>query len=129
MRRLPVIMPEIILCVWLVLAVVPTPGPTPIYDAFVAILAGPFLIAQLIRAEYRTPHWCDAAGRLSYPLYASHVAVVMIAQNYIKEPNALLGLVTIAAALALAWCIAWANDRIQDRIRPPIMVMKPAGAE
>lgn len=125
MQRLPVIMPEILFSIWLLIAEVPTFGPTPIYDAFVAILCGPLLIALLIRSEARAPKWCAWVGRLSYPLYASHIAIIMVAQSIIKRPNPLYGLLTVAAALLLAWVIAGANDRIQDWIRRPDPAARP----
>lgn len=129
MHALPVIKPVALFVLWLALAVIPKSTPTPIYDAFVAIICAPLLIALLIRSEDRAPRWCGAAGRLSYPLYASHMAIVALSQIWIKQPNWLAGALVMAAALALAWCIAWANDRIQDRIRRPAAMAAPAVAE
>lgn len=118
--RLPVVMPEILYGIWLLVAVVPTPNGTPLFDSVAVIGVCPALIVLLVRSEARAGAWCLIAGRLSYPLYVSHLAVVIPAQNGLHlfaRGNLLAGGCAVAAALLLAWAIAAANDRLQSALR------------
>ncbi|MBV8979201.1 MAG: acyltransferase [Alphaproteobacteria bacterium] len=108
--RLPAVSPLIPLLAWLVLAVVPSNGPTPSYDLTVVALASPLLIALLVRAETIAPRACLWLGEISYPLYASHLALIFLARNtpllgLDQGPDPLRATLLIAATLGLAWLI------------------------
>jgi peptidoglycan/LPS O-acetylase OafA/YrhL len=78
LRKLPVISPWLVYLLWLVVAAIPTSDkPEAIQEIFAAVI-GVFLIALLIRSERPMgPFWAKA-GKLSYPLYACHMGVIIV---------------------------------------------------
>lgn len=128
LQALPSINPIVLFVGWLMLAAIPKPEATPILDAIIGIICTPLLITLLLRSENRAPRWCKVAGRLSYPLYASHMAVVAMATIVFPFARSVSAIMTIGTAIALAWCIAWLNDRIQERIRRPVPAALPTPA-
>jgi len=80
--RLPSIAPTILFSVWFLLCAVQVDTPRPIYELTTMILGAPVIVALLVRGERSMPGWVKWFGRLSYPLYASHFAIAMLAQLY-----------------------------------------------
>jgi peptidoglycan/LPS O-acetylase OafA/YrhL len=121
--RLPALSVELLLTVWIAIASLPTPGPTPTFDAITVILFCPLLIVLLIRAEAKAPAWCGSLGAISYPLYASHPGIVkLFASFHLKGMPALA--MALAACVASAWIIgriatAVASPRMPDRVKLP----------
>lgn len=110
LARLPVLSTPVLLALWLVIAVMPTFAATPTYDAAVAILACPLLLALLLRSDRGAPSWCRALGALSYPLYVSHPGVILLAQGtplfgLDRGPDPLRALLVVAVSLAVAWAV------------------------
>lgn len=128
-QRLPDINPNIILLAWCGVVMLPVFPENATIDTAILMVVCPIIVTLLIRSEARAPRWCGLAGRLSYPLYASHMAIIMLVQMYLKKPNWGVGIATILAAIALAAAIAWANDRIQERIRRPVPDALPSPAQ
>ncbi len=118
-RLLPVVSTELLLTLWLVVAVIPTYTTTPTIDALVVVLVCPALIALLIRSDAKAPGFCKPLGELSYPLYASHLGIVRLAQEtplfgLSKHPDPVRALGVVAVCLAVAWGLA----KLVGAIRP-----------
>jgi len=110
-KRLPVISTELLLTFWLVVAAIPTFTVTPTIDAVVVIVVTPLLIALLIRSDAKAPGFCKPLGEISYPLYASHLGIVHLAQStplfgLSKHPDALRALAVVVVCLGIAWILA-----------------------
>jgi len=79
--KLPVIAPELLLILWLCIAVVPTATATPSFDAFAVTILGPLLVMLLVRSDYQTSTLAKNLGALSYPLYTVHPGFILLAQG------------------------------------------------
>ncbi|HUE63808.1 MAG TPA: acyltransferase [Rhizomicrobium sp.] len=102
--RVPVISPILPLMAWLVMASLPQ-GFSPLVDLAIVALACPLLVVALVRAE--APRWFTPLGAISYPIYASHLAVVRLAQhtpllglNHGPRPLLAAGMVGLAGGIA-----------------------------
>lgn len=109
--RLPVLGTELLLSLWFVIAVIPTPDATPTVDWMIAIFANPLLVCLLIRAERNAPNYCSVLGEISYPLYVVHAPIIILgsmlpAVGMRHGPNPIGAFVSVTCALAVAWGIA-----------------------
>jgi peptidoglycan/LPS O-acetylase OafA/YrhL len=125
--KLPVIAPEILLTLWLCIAVVPTVTATPTFDAAAVILVCPLLVMLLIRADRRTPAYCKTLGALSYPLYTVHPGIILLAQGtplfgLNRGPEPVRALLVLGLCLAAAWLIS----SLTSLRRPPVAVTTSA---
>ena len=107
--RLPAMTPLLPVAAWLALAVLPQ-GLSPLLDCAIAALACPLLVAVLVRNEAQTPAWFGPLGAISYPLYASHLALIWLAQRtplfgLDRGPSPVLAIVVVGLAVAVAWVI------------------------
>jgi peptidoglycan/LPS O-acetylase OafA/YrhL len=107
--RLPAMTPVIPLTAWLAIAVLPQGLPI-LFDAGVAILVCPLLIALLVRSDVQAPRWFGVLGAMSYPLYASHLAWIGLAQKtplfgLNRHPNPLLAVGVMAVAILGSWVL------------------------
>lgn len=121
--RLPVISTEVLLTVWLAVAVIPTFTATPLIDAEIAILLCPLLILLTIRSEHTAPSWCKTLGDLSYPLYASHLGLIRLAVcipffGLNHGPNPIMALVVVMLTVPVAWLVMRAAALAQAVRRP-----------
>jgi peptidoglycan/LPS O-acetylase OafA/YrhL len=119
LARLPAISPLIPLLLWMVIAAVPTFGPTPGFDLAVVTVASPLLIALLVRGTESAPQPFLWLGAISYPLYASHLSLVFLARNtpllgLDKGPHPFRAALVVAASLGLAAMI----HRFVEQRRP-----------
>lgn len=110
LARLPSASPFVLLMIWVLIAEVPTAGPTPTFDLIVVTIASPLLIALLIRANGTAPNLFLWLGAISYPLYASHLSIVFLARytpllGFEHGPNVFRACAVVAATLGLAWLI------------------------
>ncbi|HWY60620.1 MAG TPA: acyltransferase [Rhizomicrobium sp.] len=110
LARLPTVSPLLLVLVWPALAVIPQNGPTPLLDAGITILAGVPLVALLIRNSDPVPAWFAPIGAISYALYASHLALITLAQytpvfGLNHHANPLLATVVVLLAIGVAWLI------------------------
>jgi peptidoglycan/LPS O-acetylase OafA/YrhL len=116
-RRLPIVRPEIIFAIWFFICSVPRTGTQPIFEAAAAMFIAPVLVALLVRGDRPLARPWLILGRLSYPLYASHFAIVNFTNVFLSATGwrhrPLLLAPMIAAALMLAWAIDWAVARFQ----------------
>jgi peptidoglycan/LPS O-acetylase OafA/YrhL len=125
--RLPVIAPEILLSLWLCIAVVPTFAATPTFDAIAVTILCPLLVMLLIRADHKTPAFAGTLGALSYPLYTVHPGIILLAQA-----TPLFGLDRgadpLRAAFVVLLCIAaaWAVHVLAGIRRPRMAITKSA---
>ena len=106
MSRLSVVTPLLPLAAWLAIASLPQ-GLSPLFDLGIVVLACPLLIAALVRAEAQVPAWFAPLGAISYPLYASHLAIISLAQHtplfgLDRGPRPLLAAFVVLVALGLA---------------------------
>ncbi|HJW40941.1 MAG TPA: acyltransferase [Rhizomicrobium sp.] len=104
---LPRVTPLAPLLVWLVIAQVPTFAATPSFDLAVVTLASPLLLALLVRAPESAPRPLLWLGAISYPLYASHLALVNTARytplfglNHGPDPVRAAFVITLALGVA-----------------------------
>jgi len=110
LSRLPSMSPVLVFAIWLAVVVIP---PLPVanlfYDLVQVIIVAPILIALLARSEGATPPWALWLGRVSYPLYATHIAVHALGMHLFSH-NGQIAVVArlslIAASLVLAEVVA-----------------------
>ena len=111
------------------IAGIATPHATPTFDMLVVIVASPLLIALLVRAAPDAPRPFLWLGAVSYPLYASHLALVFLAQNtplfwLNGTPNYAKATLLVAGTIALAWVIhvlVERNTRAGRAVEPALM--------
>jgi peptidoglycan/LPS O-acetylase OafA/YrhL len=133
LQRLPVVTPLLPLAVWLAISVVPQDVP-PVFDLVVVVLVCPLLIGLLLRGDFQAPAWFRWLGGISYPLYASHLAWIGLAQhtplfglNHAPDPLRALGVV--AVCLTTAWLLYRTLDpagRAGTRVSGAFLAQKPA---
>ena len=109
LQRLPPVTPALPFLAWTAIAVLPQ-GLPPMVDVIAAALVFPVLVALLVRGESGGPRWFRTLGAASYPLYASHLAWIGLAQQtplfgLNHRPQPLLGACVVLAAVAGAWVI------------------------
>jgi peptidoglycan/LPS O-acetylase OafA/YrhL len=112
--HLPTMTPVLPLIAWLAIAVLPQGLPI-LFDAAVVLLVCPLLIALLLRNDARAPRWFVAMGAISYPLYASHLAWIGLAQHtpifgLSRHPEPLLAGGVVGLAVLGAWILYWTCD-------------------
>jgi peptidoglycan/LPS O-acetylase OafA/YrhL len=104
-QRLPAIGPGVIYALWFFLSCTPQTGGHPLLRAIGAAVISGLLVALLVRNDRSMPFLVRKAGQLSYPLYASHFAIVNLAM-YIwpatTRKNPMWAIPMVAAALLLA---------------------------
>lgn len=109
-ERLPLIAPELLWCLWLCIAVVPTVTDTPSFDAFAVVILCPLLVMLLIRSDHRTPAFAKTLGALSYPLYTVHPGFILLAQGtplfgLNQGPHPLRAAFVVMLCAAAAWLV------------------------
>jgi len=110
---LPVVRPVTIYALWFFICCTPQWGNFPILHAIAASLISAILVAILIRNDKPTGGVLAYLGKLSYPLYASHFAVVnlvLLGWPGDKRHNPLWAVPMVVAALILAAGIEWLNS-------------------
>jgi peptidoglycan/LPS O-acetylase OafA/YrhL len=108
--RLPVIAPELLWCLWLCIAVVPTFTATPGFDAAAVTILCPLLVMLLLRSDHQTPAYAKTFGALSYPLYTVHPGIILLAQatplfGLDHGPRPLLAAAVTTLCVAAAWLV------------------------
>jgi peptidoglycan/LPS O-acetylase OafA/YrhL len=108
--RLPIVSTELLLTSWLCVAVVPTYTATPTFDWIVVTMFCPLLVVLLIRSDFKAPAFCKGLGELSYPLYASHPGIVLLAEGtpvfgLDRQPNPVRALVVVFTCIGVAWIV------------------------
>jgi peptidoglycan/LPS O-acetylase OafA/YrhL len=121
LEELPKVSPVIVLVLWVIISRVPLYNATPTFDLAVVTVAGPALIALLVRAPQIAPRPFLWLGTVSYPLYASHQSLVLTAQRtplfgFERGPNPLMATLIVAACVGLAWTI----HRLVERPAPTL---------
>ena len=109
LHRLPRVTPALPFLVWAAIAVLPQ-GLPPMVDAAAAALVFPLLVALLVRGEAGGPRWFGLLGAISYPLYASHLAWIGLAQHtplfgLDHGPQPVLAACMVLVAMLGAWVI------------------------
>jgi peptidoglycan/LPS O-acetylase OafA/YrhL len=93
---------------------VPAAGPTPLFDFLAVVAGGPLLVALLVRSPEAAPRGFLWLGAISYPLYASHRALISVAlETHLlgNGPGPLRGAMVAAAMLAVATSVHWLVER------------------
>jgi peptidoglycan/LPS O-acetylase OafA/YrhL len=94
----------------------------PVFEFLVATLGAMLSIALLARSDSTVPEFYVWLGVLSYPLYASHMAVVRVAQAWdIRSHNALWVVPMVIAALMLATLVKRAVVLVGQFKRLPLL--------
>jgi len=124
LARLPALPVPAGLLAWVLIASVPASGPTPWFDALAVALAGPLLIGLQARSEGTVPRGLLWLGAISYPLYASHRALISVALDTPllgTEPGPLRGAMVAAAMLAVAAVIYYVVERAPRAAKAALM--------
>jgi peptidoglycan/LPS O-acetylase OafA/YrhL len=130
---LPVISTELLLTIWLVIAILPAFTATPTLDAFLVIVCCPVLICLLVRSDHRAPAFCKQLGDLSYPLYVTHAGIIMLAVytpvfGFSRGPRPLNAVLVVGLCLALAWVVKEIVAGLKSRQFPLLAWLRPSGA-
>jgi len=103
LQHLPSLRPEFVYGSWLLVTCVPMATALPVFEFLAATIGAATGVALLARSEQPVPDFFVWLGILSYPLYASHWAVVRAAQALGAGSHSMfLAIPMLAAALALA---------------------------
>ena len=110
LARLPTVPPLVPVTAWAVIAAWPKSGSAPLYDALVVVVASSLLIALAVRTPATAPRFFLWLGAISYPLYASHLAMIFPARHiallgFDNRPNIFEAFLVLCAALAVAQVI------------------------
>lgn len=108
--RLPDISTEVLLALWMGVAVFPTFSATPTFDALTVTVFSPILVCLLIRSDHKAPTFCRELGALSYPLYVVHPGILVAAQftpvfGLSHGPRPWNAVLVVLLCLTLAWCV------------------------
>jgi len=125
LARMPAVSPLIPVAAWAVIAACPRSGPAPLYDALVVIVASSLLIALAVRTPATAPRFFLWLGAISYPLYASHLAIVFPARHiaflgFNDRPNIVEAFLVLCTALAVAQAIHYFVER-RNVLKLPLM--------
>jgi peptidoglycan/LPS O-acetylase OafA/YrhL len=127
--RLPVIAPEILMTLWLCVAVVPTFTATPTFDWVIVTVFCPMLMIMLIRSEHKAPAFCKQLGALSYPLYAIHPGIIVLAQatplfGLDRAPNVGRAILVMITCVGAAWFVQNVARLLRMRsLQSPIQIV------
>ena len=128
---LPAVTPLLPLAVWLLFAVQPQ-GQPPLLDFAIVTLAFPLLVALLVRGEAGAPAWFAPLGAISYPLYASHLALIWLAWytpwlGLDRGPRPILAAGLVLMAIGLAWVLYRLVDpAAKARVSKDFRAQKPS---
>ena len=112
LAKLPSINPLLLFGAWILLSVIPCHRYCALYDVIQIMIAAPVLVALLARSDGRVPVWAVWAGKISYPLYATHMAIILTGQVLLVKngrmpvwADIILPIAAIAVADAVSrWC-------------------------
>jgi peptidoglycan/LPS O-acetylase OafA/YrhL len=130
LARLPSINPLFLFGAWIAATLMPAVSYSAPFDVLQIVVILPLMIALLARYEGKTPRWAIWLGKISYPLYATHAAIVNCAQHIAMAHGGIslaLELALFIPSIGFAWVAAqWYEPAIAGffRRRPPA----PAGA-
>lgn len=110
--KLPAIDSRLVFGIWAVICFVPDSNPMPVFESVAALVVAPLSVALLIRGERPLSQPYIVLGRLSYPLYASHFAIVNLAMLVAPLAVGHSLLVVLLPMLLGALLLAWGIDRI-----------------
>jgi peptidoglycan/LPS O-acetylase OafA/YrhL len=107
--RLPSLRPELLYATWFFLTAVPDSVGGAMFSAVLSLAVAPVLVVLLARTEEPVPKYLIWLGAISYPLYASHFAVVNVAAivllRHARSANILWIIPMISTAVLIAWVI------------------------
>jgi len=129
--KLPVIAPELLFCLWLCIAVVPTATATPVFDALAVIILCPLLVMLLIRSDHQAPAYSKILGALSYPLYTVHPGIILLAQGtplfgLNHGPQPLRAVFVVMLCVVAAWSVYRLTSLLASARRQPLAVTTSA---
>jgi peptidoglycan/LPS O-acetylase OafA/YrhL len=105
LSKLPSVNPMLVLLVWIAISLAPNLGP--VFDLVQTMVVAPIVIALLARSSRTVPRWTLWLGRISYPLYATHVVIIYAGQRLAHGALPVWALVVLPAmALLLADVLA-----------------------
>lgn len=108
LNGLPEIPPLWPVSIWCGLAVIPNVVNQTLIDGAAVMVATPVLIALLVRSERPCPHWFQAVGALSYPLYMCQMPIIFLARcTLFVDPGAPSNFLSLAATAGVILGVAW----------------------
>ena len=117
LTALPSVPPWCFYAVWLLICSMRQAGSSFALECTVAIVVAPLTVALLVRSEGPGGAFFRWLGSVSYPLYVSHLAVLVAIGSILKyldlAGRAIYALPIIALALGLAQCV-----KMLSEIRP-----------
>lgn len=109
LTRLPSINPLFLFGAWIAVTLMPAGSFSAFFDLLQIIVIVPLIIALLARYEGKTPEWAIWLGKISYPLYATHAAIVNCAQHIAMAHGGVpfaLELALFVPSIGFAWIAA-----------------------
>jgi peptidoglycan/LPS O-acetylase OafA/YrhL len=101
--------PEILYATWFFCTALPGSIGGDLLSAVFVLGVAPGIIVLLVRTEKPVRKSFIWLGAISYPLYASHFAVINVASSVLlrqtEKPNVLWAIPMMGAALLIAWVI------------------------
>jgi len=119
LRRLPAVRPELLYLFWMLACATSPMRYRAIYEAGVATVVAPVIIALLVRSERKMPRACNSIGALSYPLYASHFAGLIFASAMFDMFGLLPGVWRTVPMVFVAIGMAEIVRRLSDSFAMP----------
>lgn len=109
LKQLPSVRPEFVYSAWFFICAIPRLHAQPVLEAVAALVLAPIGIALLVRTERPLPRIYVRLGELSYPLYASHFAVITLASIWASQGmtrhSPAWALPMVLGALLIAWIV------------------------
>ncbi len=118
LNGLPSVRPELIFSIWFFICAIPRDRAHPLFEAATALVIAPLAIAMLVRTDKPMPSIYVRLGQLSYPLYTSHFAAMMIVSACIEHSGASHSILWAIPIVALALAIAATVNFLTTAKRP-----------
>jgi peptidoglycan/LPS O-acetylase OafA/YrhL len=110
--HLPSVRPELLYAMWFFFTAVPDSIGGAILSAGLSLVVAPALIVLLVRTEECGPKYLIWLGAISYPLYASHFAVINVAAIVLLRHAESANILWIIPMISTAVLIAWVIERL-----------------
>jgi peptidoglycan/LPS O-acetylase OafA/YrhL len=107
LRKLPSVHPLVIFGIWIAISMMPRGYFQAPFDIAEIVVIAPVMIALLVGYEGATPSWAVWLGRISYPLYATHAAIVNAGQRLAIAHDHRVTYAIEALVFVLSLLVAW----------------------
>jgi peptidoglycan/LPS O-acetylase OafA/YrhL len=117
LTKLPRVNPLLLFAGWTFVSVAPCGRWCAVYDVIQIIITAPVLVALLVRYEGPMPAWTTWAGKISYPLYATHIPIIGTSQVLLLKD----GHMPLWAEMAFPLISLAVADAVSRRYEPILM--------